>query len=74
MKILRKILRFFKKFLKWFRNFRENLGKKWENFGNLHLYGVRRAGEIIKKLVEKSMETCNILKIFMNKMSLVGSW
>ena len=56
--ILKEILRFFEKF---YRNFRENLG-------NMDLYGVRgakppEASENIKKVVEKSLETC---KIFMN--------
>ena len=43
MKILKEILRFFEDFLKFYRYFRENLGKNLENFGNLDLYGVRAA-------------------------------
>ena len=65
LKILKEVLRFFVKF---YRNSRENLGKYSENFGNMHLYGVLgaeppEASEIIKNLVEKSMETCKLLKI-----------
>ena len=30
-------------FLRFYRNFRENLGKNLENFGNMDLYGVRGA-------------------------------
>ena len=46
-----------------------------EKFGNMHLYGgsgvwAPEASEIIKNLVEKSMETCKILKIFMNYESI----
>ena len=41
-----------------------------EKFGNMGLYGVREAeppeaSENIKKVVEKSMENCKILKLFM---------
>ena len=38
--------------------------KNLENFGNMDLLGV--PSENIKRFVEKSMETCKILKIFMN--------
>ena len=67
MKILQEILRFFEKFLEFFRNFSENL----ENVGNMHLKGGSGAeppesSKIFKKLLEKSMETGKILKIYMN--------
>ena len=51
-------------FWKFCRNVRENLGKNLENFWNMDLYGV--PSENIKKLVEKSIETGKILKIFMH--------
>ena len=40
-KILNEILLFFEKFWKFYRNFRENLGKNLENFEMFHqnLYG-----------------------------------
>ena len=64
------ISRFFEIFLQFYRNFRENLGKIQKileicickGFGGQ----TPEAREIIKKLVEKSMETCKCLKIFMN--------
>ena len=37
MKILKEILRFFENFWKFYRKFRENLGKNLENFGNMDL-------------------------------------
>ena len=67
----------FESFLKFYRNFRENLGKILENFGNMDLLGVRgaepppptEASENIrnrnKKVVEQSIENCKILKLFM---------
>ena len=69
MKIFKEILRFFENFLKIYRNIRENLGKNLENmdFQGVCGAGPREANEYItKKLVEKSMETDKILKIFMN--------
>ena len=63
-------MRFFENFLKFYRNFRENLGKILENFGNMDLYRVRgaeppeAASENVKKVVEKSMENCKIFKLF----------
>ena len=62
MKIFKELLRFFEFFLKFYRNFPENLGKNLENFGNMDFKGVPRweppdASENIKKLAEKSMET-----------------
>ena len=50
-----------------FQIFRENLGKNLEisicrGFGG----GTPEVREFIKSLVEKYMETCNFLKIFMN--------
>ena len=61
LKILKEILRFFENVEKFYPNFRENVGKNLENFGNMDLQGVRggspEASENIKKLVEKSMET-----------------
>ena len=60
MKICKGILRFFENFLKFERNFRENLGKNLEHFGNIDLWGGSggappQANENIKKLFEKSM-------------------
>ena len=48
--------------------------KNLENFGNIDLYGVRVAappetGEIIKNL-----ETCKILKIFINYVIILCQW
>ena len=67
MRILKEILLFFEKF---YRNFRENVGENLENVGNMDLYGVLgiapESSENFKKLVEKSPETCKILKIFVN--------
>ena len=71
LKILKEILRFFEKIFKIYRNFRENLGKILENFGNMHFNGAPKASAIIKKLVTKSIETCKILKIFMNYESIL---
>ena len=64
LKICKEILRFFEIYLNFYRNFRENLGKikKLWKYG---FVGVE-ANENIKKLVDISMETCKILKIFMN--------
>ena len=72
MKILKEILRVFERFFKilskFMQKFMENLG----NLGNMHLYGVRgwakptEVSEIIQNFVEKSVETCKHLKIFMN--------
>ena len=70
MKNLKEILRFFEKIFKFYRNFRENLGKNLEFWKYAFVGGSGRgapkANEIIKNLVEKSMETCRLLKIFMN--------
>ena len=69
LRFFENFIKFYRDFLKFYRHFRENL----ENFGNMHSYEVwgtetppPEASEIIKNLVEKSMETCKILKIFMN--------
>ena len=63
-------MRFFEKFLKFYRNLRENLGENLENFGNMHLWGLGggapECSKIIKNLVKKSMETCKLVEIFMN--------
>ena len=53
--ILKDIFRFFEKFN---RNFRQNLGKNLENFGNMGLQGVRgaeppEASDNIKKSIRK---------------------
>ena len=45
-------MRCFENFLKLYRNFRENLGKMLENFGNMDLYGV--PSENIKKNSSKN--------------------
>ena len=68
LRILKEILRFFEKF---YRNFRENLGKKFRKSWKYGFVGgpgaePPEASENYKKLVEKSLETCKILKIFMN--------
>ena len=63
MKIEKENLRLFINVFKFYRNFCENLWKNLDNFGNMDL---QRASENIKKIVEKSMETRKILKIFMN--------
>ena len=59
------ILRFFEKILKFYRNFRENLGKFFEicTIGDYGC-GAPEAREIIKNLVEKSMETGNFFENF----------
>ena len=68
LRILKENLRYFEKY---YRNFREKLGKNLENFWNMggFLEGSGAeppdASENFKKLVEKSLETCKILKIFM---------
>ena len=53
-------------FQKFYRIFRENLGKNLENFRNVFLGGSGKAIEFIKIFVEKAMKTCNFLIIFMN--------
>ena len=53
LKILKEILRFFEKIFKIYRNFRENLGKILENFGNMHFNGAPKASAIIKKISHK---------------------
>ena len=55
LKIVQEIQRLFEIFLKFYRNFREHLGKNLENFGNMDSQGVRgaeppEASENIKKL------------------------
>ena len=62
LKILKEILRFLKKNLKFYRNFRENLQKNLESFGNIYLELVLGApptepSEIIRNLAVKSMDT-----------------
>ena len=42
MKIYKEILRFFEIFLKFYRNFRENLGKNFRKFWKYAFVGVRR--------------------------------
>ena len=37
-------MRFFENIFKFYRNFRENLGKILETFGNMDLYGVEGGG------------------------------
>ena len=65
LRILKEIFTIFGKF---YRKLIENLGKNLENFGNTDLEGIHgripppEASETFKKLVEKSMETCKILK------------
>ena len=59
--------RFFKILSKFSRKFRE----KFRKFGKYAFVGGSgaeppEASEIIKNLVEKSMETCKLLKTFMN--------
>ena len=58
-------MRVLKNLLKFYRTFRKNLGKVFENLGNMHFYAVSRAelAKLFKKLFEKSMETCKILKM-----------
>ena len=75
MTVFKEILRFFENFLKFYRNIRENLGK---NLENMDLYGVRGGGrsppklaKLFKKLVEKSLENCKILKPFMKCMRIL---
>ena len=46
--------------------FSRKLGKNLGNFRNMHFRGFGEASEIIKKLVEKSMETCKIVTVLMN--------
>ena len=63
----------FQSFFKFYRIFRQNLGKNWENSRNIHFVGVRAAdspppesSEFTKILFEKSMENCNFKKVFIN--------
>ena len=64
------ILPFVEKNLKLYRNFRDNLGTNVENLRICICWGIGggapEASEFIKILGEKSMETYNFLKIFMN--------
>ena len=58
-------------FSKLSRKFREKF-RKFREYAFVGGSGAEpiEASEIIKKLVEKSMETCKILKIFMNHLSI----
>ena len=60
-------MKFFKILTKLSRKFREKFSKFWKYaFVGVSGGGPPEASEMIKNLVEKSMETCNFLKIFMN--------
>ena len=57
-------MRFFQNFLKIKLIFREDLGNNLETLRNVHLFEVggteiSEASEVLKNLVEKSMEICN---------------
>ena len=70
MKILKEILRFFEICLKILSKFLQKFREKFRKFWEYAFVGVRRAeppeaSENIKKVVEKSMENCKILKLFM---------
>ena len=48
LKFLKEILLFFENYLKFYRNFRGNLGKNLESFGYMAFYGVPEPSENIK--------------------------
>ena len=55
----------FAQLLKFYQFFMENLGKKFEKFRNIHLYGFEPS-EFIKVFIEHFMETGHLLKISTN--------
>ena len=68
MKILKEILLFFQKSLKSLSKFSRKFEETFRYFQKFGFLGVRggapEASEIIKNLVEKSMEPCKLLKNF----------
>ena len=66
MKCLKEIFQSFENFLKWYRNFRENLGKNLENFGNMHLEGVRGGAPEVIESIKNSRKINGNLQSFEN--------